>query len=163
MVVDMSEAAATERATPEAAAGGAVPERTLYCSFCYKSQHEVKKLISGPGGIFICDECVELCNEIIAVIFQARNPRLSRNCQPSVCWTAWGHRGDDARQGQSASASRRSSAVSSGELGRDWYRPGHFAPIGLGAVYMTVSSAGVKWFTALCRAGIIVAISDWRL
>jgi ClpX C4-type zinc finger len=65
MVVDMSEAAATERGTPEAAGGGAVPQRTLYCSFCYKSQHEVKKLISGPGGIFICDECVALCNEIV--------------------------------------------------------------------------------------------------
>ena len=42
------------------------PTTILYCSFCYKSQHEVRKLISGPGGIFICDECVELCNEIIA-------------------------------------------------------------------------------------------------
>ena len=62
----MSEAGATERATPKAAAGGAVPEKILYCSFCYKSQHEVRKLISGPGGIFICDECVALCNEIIA-------------------------------------------------------------------------------------------------
>ena len=66
MMVDMSETEATERATPEAAAGGAVPEKTLYCSFCYKSQHEVRKLISGPGGISICDECVALCNEIIA-------------------------------------------------------------------------------------------------
>jgi ATP-dependent Clp protease ATP-binding subunit ClpX len=66
MVIDMSEAAMIEPATPEAAAGGAVPEKTLYCSFCYKSQHEVRKLISGPGGIFICDECVELCKEIIA-------------------------------------------------------------------------------------------------
>jgi ATP-dependent Clp protease ATP-binding subunit ClpX len=37
---------------------------TLYCSFCGKSQHEVKKLIAGPTA-FICDECVELCNEII--------------------------------------------------------------------------------------------------
>jgi len=38
----------------------------LYCSFCFKSQHEVKRLIAGPGNIFICDECVDLCNEIIA-------------------------------------------------------------------------------------------------
>src|SRR3546814_13581732 len=37
---------------------------TLYCSFCGKSQHEVRKLIAGPTG-FICDECVELCNDII--------------------------------------------------------------------------------------------------
>ncbi len=36
----------------------------LYCSFCGKSQHEVKKLIAGPT-VFICDECVELCNDII--------------------------------------------------------------------------------------------------
>lgn len=49
-----------------AATGGSLPTKTLYCSFCFKSQHEVKKLISGPGSIFICDECVGLCNEIIA-------------------------------------------------------------------------------------------------
>ena len=36
----------------------------LYCSFCGKSQHEVKKLIAGPG-VYICDECIDLCNEII--------------------------------------------------------------------------------------------------
>jgi hypothetical protein len=48
------------------ATGGSLPTKTLYCSFCFKSQHEVKKLISGPGSIFICDECVGLCNEIIA-------------------------------------------------------------------------------------------------
>ena len=36
----------------------------LYCSFCGKSQHEVKKLIAGPT-VFICDECVELCMDII--------------------------------------------------------------------------------------------------
>ena len=39
---------------------------TLYCSFCFKSQYEVKKLIAGPASIFICDECVGLCNEYIA-------------------------------------------------------------------------------------------------
>jgi ATP-dependent Clp protease ATP-binding subunit ClpX len=39
-------------------------ERLLYCSFCGKSQHEVRKLIAGPS-VFICDECVELCNDII--------------------------------------------------------------------------------------------------
>lgn len=38
--------------------------RILYCSFCGKSQHEVKKLIAGPS-VFVCDECVELCNDII--------------------------------------------------------------------------------------------------
>ena len=38
---------------------------TLYCTFCSKSQHEVKKLIAGPT-VFICDECIELCNDIIS-------------------------------------------------------------------------------------------------
>ena len=38
--------------------------RVLYCSFCGKSEHEVRKLIAGPS-VFICDECVELCNDII--------------------------------------------------------------------------------------------------
>jgi ATP-dependent Clp protease ATP-binding subunit ClpX len=37
----------------------------LYCSFCLKSQHEVKKLIAGPGFIFICDACVGLCVDVI--------------------------------------------------------------------------------------------------
>ena len=39
-------------------------DKLLYCSFCGKSQHEVRKLIAGPS-VFICDECVDLCNEII--------------------------------------------------------------------------------------------------
>ncbi|MFZ5566083.1 MAG: ATP-dependent Clp protease ATP-binding subunit ClpX [Pseudomonadota bacterium] len=43
---------------------GTTSEKTLYCSFCGKSQHEVKKLIAGPS-VFVCDECIELCNEII--------------------------------------------------------------------------------------------------
>ncbi|WP_448580216.1 ATP-dependent Clp protease ATP-binding subunit ClpX [Thermaurantiacus sp.] len=43
---------------------GGDAKSTLYCSFCGKSQHEVKKLIAGPT-VFICDECVELCNDII--------------------------------------------------------------------------------------------------
>ena len=38
--------------------------KLLYCSFCGKSQHEVRKLIAGPS-VFVCDECVELCNDII--------------------------------------------------------------------------------------------------
>jgi len=39
-------------------------EKPLYCSFCGKSQHEVRKLIAGPS-VFICDECIELCNDIV--------------------------------------------------------------------------------------------------
>jgi len=43
---------------------GSSTEKNLYCSFCGKSQHEVKKLIAGPS-VFICDECIDLCNDII--------------------------------------------------------------------------------------------------
>ena len=43
---------------------GTESKNTLYCSFCGKSQHEVRKLIAGPT-VFICDECVELCMDII--------------------------------------------------------------------------------------------------
>src|SRR5580692_6019415 len=39
-------------------------EKLLYCSFCGKSQHEVRKLIAGPS-VFVCDECIDLCNDII--------------------------------------------------------------------------------------------------
>ncbi|MDJ0892737.1 MAG: ATP-dependent Clp protease ATP-binding subunit ClpX [Gammaproteobacteria bacterium] len=44
----------------------------LYCSFCGKSQHEVRKLIAGPS-VFICDECVELCNDIIREEIQEKS------------------------------------------------------------------------------------------
>ncbi len=44
--------------------GGDDGGKLLYCSFCGKSQHEVRKLIAGPS-VFVCDECVELCNDII--------------------------------------------------------------------------------------------------
>src|SRR5258707_15432496 len=47
-----------------AAKSGGDSRNTLYCSFCGKSQHEVRKLIAGPTG-FICDECAELCMDII--------------------------------------------------------------------------------------------------
>ena len=47
-------------------------DKLLYCSFCGKSQHEVKKLIAGPS-VFICDECVELCNDIIREEIQEKS------------------------------------------------------------------------------------------
>jgi ATP-dependent Clp protease ATP-binding subunit ClpX len=47
---------------------------TLYCSFCGKSQHEVRKLIAGPT-VFICDECVELCQDIIREEIRGTGPR----------------------------------------------------------------------------------------
>jgi len=53
--------------------------KLLYCSFCGKSQHEVRKLIAGPS-VFVCDECVELCNDIIReeVDDKASNPGESK-------------------------------------------------------------------------------------
>ena len=50
-------------------------EKLLYCSFCGKSQHEVRKLIAGPS-VFICDECVDLCNDIIRE--EVRNDQSSK-------------------------------------------------------------------------------------
>lgn len=50
--------------------------KLLYCSFCGKSQHEVRKLIAGPS-VFICDECVELCNDIIREELQENAPESS--------------------------------------------------------------------------------------
>jgi ATP-dependent Clp protease ATP-binding subunit ClpX len=48
--------------------------KLLYCSFCGKSQHEVRKLIAGPS-VFICDECVDLCNDIIREELQEAAPK----------------------------------------------------------------------------------------
>ena len=84
---------------------GSDAKSTLYCSFCGKSQHEVRKLIAGPT-VFICDECVELCNDIIreetkagiakiptikrintffpASSPGAANPNCSRTCSPAT-------------------------------------------------------------------------------
>jgi ATP-dependent Clp protease ATP-binding subunit ClpX len=53
---------------------GSSGEKVLYCSFCGKSQHEVKKLIAGPS-VFICDECIELCNDIIRDEVPAADPQ----------------------------------------------------------------------------------------
>ena len=50
--------------TDETRGKGSDTGKLLYCSFCGKSQHEVRKLIAGPS-VFVCDECVELCNDII--------------------------------------------------------------------------------------------------
>ena len=50
-------------------------DKLLYCSFCGKSQHEVRKLIAGPS-VFVCDECVELCNDIIREEVQEKSSAL---------------------------------------------------------------------------------------
>lgn len=62
---------------PDQASGAELPAPykdmgPLHCSFCLKSQHEVAKLIAGPGFIFICDECVALCDEYVA----GRTPKI---------------------------------------------------------------------------------------
>ena len=57
-------------------------ERLLYCSFCGKSQHEVRKLIAGPS-VFICDECVELCNDIIREEIQEKSVSGARSSLPT--------------------------------------------------------------------------------
>ena len=62
---------------------GTSGEKTLYCSFCGKSQHEVKKLIAGPS-VFVCDECIELCNEIIRDELPATvDPKEARDSLPT--------------------------------------------------------------------------------
>ncbi len=58
-------------------------EKLLYCSFCGKSQHEVRKLIAGPS-VFVCDECVELCNDIIREeVQEERNAAQARGKYPT--------------------------------------------------------------------------------
>ena len=58
-------------------------EKLLYCSFCGKSQHEVRKLIAGPS-VFICDECIELCNDIIRdEAQQEAQPGTAKNGLPT--------------------------------------------------------------------------------
>ena len=56
--------------------------KLLYCSFCGKSQHEVRKLIAGPS-VFICDECVELCNDIIREEIKEIAPQEDKESLPS--------------------------------------------------------------------------------
>ena len=56
--------------------------KLLYCSFCGKSQHEVRKLIAGPS-VFICDECVDLCNDIIREEIQENAPEEASDRLPT--------------------------------------------------------------------------------
>ena len=57
-------------------------EKLLYCSFCGKSQHEVKKLIAGPS-VFICDECIALCNDIIRDELPEESAKAGRSDLPT--------------------------------------------------------------------------------
>ena len=58
-------------------------KNTLYCSFCGKSQHEVRKLIAGPT-VFICDECVELWRAELFLV--ARSARLGMGVASALYW-----------------------------------------------------------------------------
>ena len=55
--------------------------KLLYCSFCGKSQHEVRKLIAGPS-VFVCDECVDLCNDIIREEIQEKESETTTRKLP---------------------------------------------------------------------------------
>jgi ATP-dependent Clp protease ATP-binding subunit ClpX len=55
--------------------------KLLYCSFCGKSQHEVRKLIAGPS-VFVCDECVDLCNDIIREEIQEKDTETTKSKLP---------------------------------------------------------------------------------
>ena len=64
-------------------------EKLLYCSFCGKSQHEVKKLIAGPS-VFVCDECITLCNDIMREELQGDTVKGDKNDLPvpkDICAT----------------------------------------------------------------------------
>jgi len=63
--IEATEPAPSDERTPSVSAqSDPTSPQTLYCSFCGKSQHEVRKLIAGPT-VFICDECVDLCTDIV--------------------------------------------------------------------------------------------------
>ncbi|HHH47690.1 MAG TPA: ATP-dependent Clp protease ATP-binding subunit ClpX [Gammaproteobacteria bacterium] len=62
--------------------GGDDNGKLLYCSFCGKSQHEVRKLIAGPS-VFVCDECVELCNDIISEEVEDKAASLGESKLPT--------------------------------------------------------------------------------
>ncbi|MGH2487668.1 MAG: ClpX C4-type zinc finger protein, partial [Ktedonobacterales bacterium] len=56
---------------------------TYRCSFCSKTQEQVQRLIAGPGGVYICDECVDLCREIIEEEQTTSKPRVAAGKIPT--------------------------------------------------------------------------------
>ena len=56
-------------------------DKLLYCSFCGKSQHEVRKLIAGPS-VFVCDECITLCNDIMREETQGEQAKTDKTDLP---------------------------------------------------------------------------------
>jgi ATP-dependent Clp protease ATP-binding subunit ClpX len=73
----MEAAMAASEAKPETE----TPKHTMYCSFCGKSQHEVKKLIAGPA-VFICNDCVGLCDKILAAETEADAKTAAPEAKP---------------------------------------------------------------------------------
>jgi len=70
--------ASSERSSSTGAQNDPASPKTLYCSFCGKSQHEVRTLVAGPASVFICDECVELCIDVIEPELAEDNLELFR-------------------------------------------------------------------------------------
>ena len=62
-------------------------KKQLKCSFCGKNQDQVKRLIAGPG-VYICDECIDLCSEIIADEFRSEERRVGKECRIG-CRSRW--------------------------------------------------------------------------
>ena len=62
---------------------GSVTDNNYNCSFCSKVQNQVKRLIAGPDRVFICDECVELCGQIIS---QDANTGSKHQNSSLSCW-----------------------------------------------------------------------------
>ena len=75
---------APEARPPSPERGEKKPNQVLCCSFCGKSHREVRKLIAGPT-VYICDECIGLCNDIIAEEIELESERLSLNALPGDC------------------------------------------------------------------------------
>src|SRR5690349_8418382 len=73
--------------------------RVVYrCSFCGKAQDVVRRLIAGPGGVYICNECVNLCNEIIAEGEQTRQTESAQAADAPAGVTTIDSRGDGASE-----------------------------------------------------------------
>ena len=76
--------AGKESTTPQQSAAKQPDTNPLLCSFCSKSSYEVKKLIAGPS-VFICDECIELCNDILREHGERANPRPDDRILADLC------------------------------------------------------------------------------
>ena len=63
---------------------GKMNDDKVRCSFCGKSQQQVRKLIAGPNGAYICDECVEICAEIIDEELEEAGPREHKGGAPDL-------------------------------------------------------------------------------